>query len=37
MSFFGQIQNQQKSFPQLVGRTAQEAVAYITAQGIAIF
>jgi len=36
MSFFNQMQNQQKSFPELVGRPAQEAVAYITAKGIAI-
>ena len=37
MSAFPQTQHQQSSFPELVGRSAQEAVAYISARGIIIF
>lgn len=29
--------NQQTSFPELVGRSAQEAVAYLSARGITFF
>jgi hypothetical protein len=37
MSFFTQTQNQQSSFPELVVRSAQEAVSYISARDITIF
>jgi hypothetical protein len=36
MSFLTQNPNQQSSFPELVGRSAQEAVSYISARGIPI-
>ncbi|CAF0981052.1 unnamed protein product [Rotaria magnacalcarata] len=34
MAFQGSTDNQQTSFPELVGRNAQEAALYITAQGL---
>jgi hypothetical protein len=37
MSFSTQTQNRQNSFPELVGRSAEDAVAYLSAQGIIIF
>jgi hypothetical protein len=37
MSFLNQTQNQQNSFPELVGKSAQEAVSYISARGIISF
>ena len=33
MSFMNRTRNQQTSFPELVGRSAQEAVAYLSARG----